>query len=174
MKLAEIRQKLAYNPNAQPTAKHSTRTFLTSLSAQYPIALTLTLKQYIEVKNAKGVFYQKIDKEEVRRVAKHFTHKLNKQVFGSSAKRYGKGLKYLVVIEGERTHKNLHLHMAIGRLPSYVKWNEIDGLVRNAKLSIQELDEQHKVEVASDSGWMEYITKELGMNDTDNVFWDLA
>ncbi len=94
MKLAEIRQKLAYNPNAQPTAKHSTRTFLTSLSAQYPIALTLTLKQYIEVKNAKGVFYQKIDKEEVRRVAKHFTHKLNKQVFVSSAKRYGKGLKY--------------------------------------------------------------------------------
>lgn len=174
MKLAEIRQKLAYNPNAQPTAKHSTRTFLTSLSAQYPIALTLTLKQYIEVKNTKGVFYQKIDKEEVRRVAKHFTHKLNKQVFGSSAKRYGKGLKYLMVIEGERTHKNLHLHMAISRLPSYVKWNEIDGLVRNAKLSIQELDEQHKVEVASDSGWMDYITKELGKTDTDNVLWDLA
>lgn len=174
MKLAEIRQKLAYNPNAQPTAKHSSRTFLTSLSTQYPLALTLTVKQYIEVKNANGVFYQKIDKEEVRRIAKHFTHKLNKQVFGSSAKRFGKGLKYLVVVEGERTHKQLHLHMAIGDLPSYVKWNEVDTLVRNAKLSVKELDEQHKVEIAGDSGWMEYITKELGKKDTDNVLWDLA
>jgi len=174
MILAEIRQKLAYNPNAQPTAKHSTRTFLTSLSMQYPLALTLTLKEYIEVKNANGVFYQKIDKEEVGRIAKHFTHKLNKQVFGISAKRFGKGLKYLVVVEGERTHKRLHLHMAIGDLPSYVKWNEVDRFVRNAKISVKELDEQHKVEIASDSGWMEYITKELGKKDTDNVLWDLA
>ena len=84
-----------------------------------------------------------------------------------------KGLKYLVVVEGERTGKNLHLHMAIGDLPSYVKWNEVDGLVRNAKLKVAELDEQHKVDIV-DSGWMEYLTKELGMKDTDNVLWDLA
>lgn len=174
MKINEIRQKLGYDPDAQPTAKQCTRTFLTSLSKQYPLALTLTLKQYAEVKNANGVFYKKLDKEDIRRVAKHFTHKLNKQVFGSSAKRYGKGLKYLVVVEGERTHKQLHLHMAIGDLPNYVKWNEVDTLVRNAKLSIKDLDEQHKVEIAGDSGWMEYITKELGKNDTDNVLWDLA
>lgn len=82
MHLAHIRQKLAYNPHAQPTAKHSTRTFLASLSNQYPLALTLTLKQYTEVKNANGVYYKQIDKDDVRRIAKHFTHKLNKQVFG--------------------------------------------------------------------------------------------
>jgi hypothetical protein len=65
--------------------------------------------------------------------------------------------------------------MAIGNLPDYVKWNEIDVLVRNAKLSIAELDEQHKVDIAGDSGWIgEYLTKELGMKDTDNVLWDLA
>jgi hypothetical protein len=63
--------------------------------------------------------------------------------------------------------------MAIGGLPAYVKWNEVDTLVCNAKLSIKELDEQYKVDI-TDSGWMEYITKELGMNDTDNVLWDLA
>jgi len=54
-----------------------------------------------------------------------------------------------------------------------VKWNEVDGLVRNAKLRVAELDEQHKVDIV-DSGWMEYLTKELGMKDTDNVLWDLA
>ena len=172
MLLQQIRQKLAYNPNAVPSQKQATRTWLNSLNKQYPLALTLTLKQYVEVKNAKGVYYKQIDKEDVRQIATHFTHKLNKQVFGSSAKRYGKGLKYFVVIEGERTHKNLHLHMAIGDLPTYVKWNEIDGLVRNAKLSVEGLDEQYKVDIV-DSGWMEYITKELGMRDTDNVLWDL-
>ena len=45
--------------------------------------------------------------------------------------------------------------------------------VYDEKFSIKELDEQHKVDI-TDSGWMEYITKELGMNDTDNVLWDLA
>jgi len=54
-----------------------------------------------------------------------------------------------------------------------VKWNEVDSLVRNAKLRVAELDEQHKVDIV-DSGWMEYLTKELGMKDTDNVLWDLA
>ena len=173
MDLYTIRKKMAYSATAQPTQKQATRTWLSSLHTQYPLALTLTLKQSFVVKNANGVYIQKLDKNEVIRVAKHFTQKLNQQVFGSSAKRFGKGLKYLVVIEGERTGKNLHLHMAIGNLPSYVKWNEFDGLVCNAKQRVEELDKQHKVDIV-DSGWMEYMTKELGMKDTDNVLWDLA
>ena len=63
--------------------------------------------------------------------------------------------------------------MAIGEKPDYVKWNELDEMVRNAKRKINEIDEEHKVDIV-DSGWSEYITKELGMTDTDNVFWDLA
>ncbi len=43
----------------------------------------------------------------------------------------------------------------------------------NAKVRVQELDEQHKVDIV-DSGWMEYLTKELGMKDTDNVLWNLT
>jgi hypothetical protein len=46
-------------------------------------------------------------------------------------------------------------------------------MVRNAKRKINEINEEHKVDIV-DSGWSEYITKELGMADTDNVFWDLA
>ena len=173
MKLQQIRQKTAYSATAMPTQKQATRIWLNSLHKQYSLALTLTLKQSNLVKNANGTYIQKLDKDEIRRVARRFTQKLNQQVFGSSAKRYGKCLKYLVVVEGERTGKNLHLHMAVGNLPRYVKWNEVDGLVRNAKLRVVELDEQHKVDIV-DSGWMEYITKELGMKDTDNVLWDLA
>ena len=41
------------------------------------------------------------------------------------------------------------------------------------KLLVENIDEQHKVALA-DSGWMQYITKECGKHDTDNVLWQLA
>jgi hypothetical protein len=173
MNIEQIRQKTAFQPNAVATQKQATRDFLRSLHKQYPISLTLTLKQSYAITNAYGTYTQTLTRDEARRIARHFTHKLNQQVFGSSAKRYGKGLKYLIVAEGERTHKNIHLHMAIGGLPSYVKWNELERLVRVAKQRVSEIDEQYKVDLV-DSGWAEYITKELGKTDTDNVFWDLA
>ena len=175
MNLQQIRQKLAYNPNAVPTVKDATRTLFNSISTQYPIALTLTLKQHLEIKNPKGVYYKKLDKDDIRRITEHFQHKLNGEIFGSSAKRYGKGLKYLAVVEGERTYKNLHLHMAIGNLPLHVKFSGFDELVRSAKLSIDGLNEQHKVELAGDSGWMtQYLMKELGKHETENILWDLS
>ena len=174
MLLADIRQKLAYNPNAQPTQKQATRTWLNSTSSDYQLALTLTIKQTVEIKNANGISYKRIDRDEIRRIATHFTHKLNKQVFGVSAAKSGrKSLKYFVVIEGERTFKNLHIHMAIGGLDKHTQWWKFDELVRNAKRSVIELDEQHELNIM-DSGWMDYITKELGKNDTDNVLWELA
>ncbi len=174
MNLYEIRKKTAYDATLVATQKQATRDFLRSIHQQYPLALTLSLKQSISIKNANGVFIEKIDIDACRRIATHFTHKLNQQVFGSSAKRYGKALKYLVVVEGARTHKNLHLHIAIGNIPAYVKFNNFDVLVRNAKLKVEQIDDQHKLAIAGDSGWMDYITKELGMKDTDNILWDLA
>ena len=173
MKLAQIRQKTAFNPNALPTQKVATRDWLRGIHADYPLALTLTLKQVIEVKNNNGIYYTKIDKDECRQIAKRFTQKLNQQIFGNSAKRYGKGLNYLIVVEGERSCKNLHLHMAIGEIPEHIKWSEIKELVANAKSKVAGIDKQFDVDIA-DSGWMEYLTKELGKADTDNVLWDLA
>jgi len=173
MKLQQIRQKAAFCAKAIPTQKEATRTWLGSLHKQYPVALTLTVKQVNTYKSVKGLHIMTLNRDECRRIATHFIHKLNQQVFGSSAKRYGKSLNYLVVMEGERTNKNLHLHIAIGNVPDYVKWNELGMLIKNAKLKVAELDEQYKVDVV-DSGWFQYITKELGMKDTDNVFWDLA
>ena len=102
----------------------------------------------------KTEIYKKIDEEDIKRIVKHFQHKLNKQAYGSSAKRYGKGFSYLVAIEGKISKKNLHVHMAIGNLPGHVRFNEFDEMVRNAKVSVCELDKQHKVELAGDSGWM--------------------
>ncbi len=172
--LADIRNKTAYNPNATPTVKQAVRSFASSLHKQYPIVLTLTLKQHSSIKNANGVFIEKLKRSDCDRIAKRFTQKLNREVFGKrAAEKYGKALSYFVVVEGQRSNKNLHLHLAIGNLPKHVALNEIDALVREAKMQVFEIDEQYKVDLA-DSGWMEYITKEVGTHDTDNVLWQLS
>ena len=49
----------------------------------------------------------------------------------------------------------------------------IRDLVKEAKSLVEHVDEQHKTDLA-DSGWMEYICKELGRKDTDNVLWPLC
>jgi hypothetical protein len=173
MKLQEIRTRTAYNPNALPTQKAAVRTWLSGMSKELPLALTLTLKQTIIETTDRGTYKRKITRIDCERIAKRFTQKLNRQVFGKrGADKFGKSLRYLPVVEGERSSKNLHLHFAIGGLPSHVKLNEFDALVTNAKLNVEYIDAEHKVDIA-DSGWLEYITKEVGTKDTDNILWTL-
>jgi hypothetical protein len=107
------------------------------------------------------------------RVAKRFIQKLNRQAFGKAAERNGKSLRYLVVVEGERTAKLLHLHLAVGGLPKTYLPNQFATMVKNAANLVREIDTQHDVQIM-DSGWTDYITKELGRSDTDNVLWHLA
>lgn len=174
MKLAEIRQRTAYNPKQLPTQKAATRDWLCSKANEYPIALTLTLKQKVVEDTGAGVYMRQLTKVDCERIARKFKQKLNREVFGKrAADKYGKTLNYIAVVEGERTHKHLHLHLAIGGLPSYIMFNKVDALVNEAKCFVEGVDEQHKVDIA-DSGWFSYITKELGSKDTDNVLWDLA
>lgn len=172
--IAEIRAKSAYIDFSKPTLKQSTRHFARQICDQYPIALTLTVKQHVTTKNNNGVFVSKLNSDSCRRVAERFTQKLNRTIFGKrAAEKHGKSLKYFVVVEGARSHKNLHLHIAIGDLPKHVSFNQVNALVCEAKGQIRELDVQHHLSIA-DSGWIDYITKEVGKHDTDNVLWDLT
>ena len=174
MKLYEIRQRTAYNPQALPTQKAATRTWLSGMSKDFPLALTLTLKQTIVETTDRGTYKRKLTRIDCERIAKRFTQKLNREVFGKrGADKFGHTLKYLPVVEGERSNKNLHLHFAIGGLPSHVKFNQFDALVSQAKLQVENVEAEYKVSLA-DSGWIEYIVKEVGAKDTDNVLWTLA
>ena len=174
MDLYEIRRRTAFYPHANPSQKAAARQWLSSMSKDYPIALTLTLNQTVVESTATGTYKRALTRVDCERIAKRFMQKLNREVFGKrGAEKYSKSLNYLPVIEGERSGKALHLHFAIGALPSHVRLNQIDALVTNAKLLVANILPQHKVD-AADSGWMEYICKELGANDTDNVLWHLA
>jgi hypothetical protein len=174
MNLAEIRQRTAYQPNAPLTQKAATRLWLAEMSKDYPLALTLTLKQTITDSCLTGARKRAIKVVDCEYIAHRFQQKLNRAVFGQrAADKYGKSLKYIPVCEGERSSKRLHLHYAIGGLPSYVSLWDFEQMVINAKIYVEHVDAEHKVDIA-DSGWMEYITKEVGRRDTDNVFWRLA
>lgn len=173
MKLQEIRARTAYNANALPTQKAAVRAWLGGMSREFPLSLTLTLKQTIVEKNDRGTYKRKLTRDDCERIAKRFTQKLNREVFGKyAAEKGGKSLKYLPVVEGERSNKHLHLHFAVGGLPSHVRFNQFDTLVTNAKLHVEHIDVQHEVDI-TDSGWIEYITKEVGTKDSDNVLWTL-
>lgn len=171
MKLQDIRTRTAYSPIAK-SHKSALRTWLTAQTSQWPLALTLTLKQSIRVESCNGVCFRKLAASDCEAIAKKFMQKLNKGIYGNAAARYGKGLKCFAVVEGERSSKRLHLHLALGKLPEHVKYNEIASYIAKAIKLVDGIDDQHRLDIA-DSGWLEYITKEVGTKDTDNVLWSL-
>lgn len=173
MNLYEIRKRAGYEPNAPISQKTAVRTWLQSLRADYQFAVTLTIKPSIHVLTERGAHIRKITRRDCDSIARRFIQKLNRQVFGKAAERYNKSLRYMPVVEGERSSKNLHFHFAVGGLPISYLPNQLQVMVRNAINLVRELDEQHDVQVM-DGGWIEYFTKELGRNDTDNVLWQLA
>ena len=174
MNLAKIRQRTAFETSAPLTQKMAARLWLVEMSKDYPLALTLTLKQTITDSCLIGARKRTLKVVDCEKIAHRFQQKLNRAVFGQrAADKYGKSLKYIPVCEGERSSKRLHLHYAIGGLPSYVSLWDFEKMVISAKLYVEHVDAEHKVDIA-DSGWMEYITKELGRRDTDNVFWRLV
>lgn len=173
MNIYTIRQKTAYNPNTRTTEKQAMRNWLIGKKQEFQFAVTLTIKQTITVKNDKGTYKHRLKRNDVDGIAERFTQKLNEQVFGHSAKRHKRKLLYIPIVEGVHNGKNLHLHFAIGHYPKDRLPNHFPQLVQNAITLVTELDEQHKVDVM-DSGWFEYITKELSARNTDNVLWHLA
>jgi hypothetical protein len=118
-----------------------------------------------------GTYTRKITVNDAKNTAQHFIKQLNKEVFKNSAKRHNKTLNYIVICEGQRSNKRLHLHFAIGGIGTD-RIKEMERHINNAKKYVQNIYRQYEATIA-DSGWMDYITKELGNNDTENVFWDL-
>jgi hypothetical protein len=174
MRLQEIRERTNYTYPLFASSKDVLGSWLSGQSTQYPYALTLTLKQTVQTNTALGSVNRSLKREDCVRIARRFQQKLNRQVFGKrAAESYGKALRYMVVLEGERSDKRLHLHMAIGAVPRYITPKAIAARIAAAKQLIVEIDTQYKVDIA-DSGWLEYIAKEATRNDTDNVLWELC
>ena len=60
--------------------------------------------------------------------------------------------------------------LSLGNFPKDFKLNTLPMLIERAASQCYEVDSQHR-ETICDSGWIEYITKEVGKKDTDKILW---
>lgn len=170
--IADIRKRLATAENSQ-SQKDALRNYLRSRQGDFQYAVTLTFKPSINIKTTRGVYSKALDRLDVEKSAGRFKRRLNNIALGSSAKLHGNSLNYFFVVEGERSCKQMHLHLIVGGELRKIKRCEFTQAVVDAAALCEYMGTEIDVQVA-DSGWLEYMTKEVGKHDTENVLWELA
>ena len=68
--------------------------------------------------------------------------------------------------------KRLHYHLLIGNCPAKWGLRSLDAAFREAARCTDFADREIHVAYAYDSGWVRYMTKEVGRNDTDCIDWE--
>jgi hypothetical protein len=135
-----------YSPHA---IRQSFIDFASSVAWQFPMALTLTLKQRVG-----GIA---IDHVAAAQNFRHFMNRLNRRVFGNSAARHGRGLNVIPVIENDEIVR-LHYHAVIDR-PERMTPEEfrraIDASWRKTLWGYNQL----VLEPMTNNGWINYIGK---------------
>jgi hypothetical protein len=58
----------------------------------------------------------------------------------------------------------------LGNFPKDFKFNSLPKLIEKAANECYEIDLEHDEQIC-DSGWIEYITKEVGKDNTDKILW---
>jgi hypothetical protein len=111
-----------------------------------------------------------LSKDDIPYIYERFQHQLNKLVWKNRYARFGEKLQFIRAWENGNGSKRIHLHAALGNFPKDFKLNTLPMLIERAASQCYEVDTQHK-EAICDSGWIEYITKEVGKKDTDKILW---
>ena len=139
----------------------------------YTHAVTLTLKQARPVMTERGLIQDVLTKYSAIANMRHFINRLNAELFGNAAKRYGKSIAIVTVLEGGKgTGKNLHYHCALGNFPSRLSDRAIEGSIRGAWRQTNFGNEQMHIERIQASGWLSYMGKDVGDADCDVVDWE--
>ena len=170
MTLYEIRQIIQKSELNRPNCRTETRQFLVGLATNYQVALTLTLNQKWFDKCGQMRVEHYLSKDDIPYIYERFQHQLNKLVWKNRYTRYGDKLQFIRAWENGNGSKRIHLHAALGNFPKDFKLNTLPKLIERAAKQCYEVDIQHKEDIC-DSGWIEYITKEVGKKDTDKILW---
>ena len=121
------------------------------------VAATITLKQRIRLPNTT---YQQIDDIEIERLLRRIHRKINREVFGVSAKRHKLKVFMLPAIEGgQSTGKRQHIHLAIG-VPSHYNQDRFVGWFKRVLNNEPWVYKQIHVEPMYGDLWLWYITKQ--------------
>lgn len=147
------------------------RRFASQFPLQTSVAVTLTLKSCMIGFSQKGTLQTvPLTEEAASKNFRHFMNLLNSRVFSKGARRGGRRLKALPVIEGGRDSR-LHIHALIETPPAELglpfplaieqAWHKTDW--GNRRIDIAE---------KPDSGWLTYMTKFRSKQDyASSIDW---
>jgi hypothetical protein len=155
------------------------RQYITPYSQYIQFAVTLTLKQSALIRvrrfenygNERYEFREYMDEDKLNSTIRFFTAQLTNELYGNLAKHKNKQdwarPLVIVAVEGRNTNKRMHLHLAIGNIPT----SHIGNIAQHTQAAFIRCDFANKQlcvkEVTSAFGWLGYITKEVGYTDND-------
>lgn len=134
-------------------------------------AVTLTMKQGRQ--SDQGIWFH-ADGQQAKIAFQIFLNRLNKEVFGNAALRYGKKLGVIPVVEKEEFGR-WHIHAAI-ELPSRFNPVAFDELIATHWSQIDWARERTHFEEGADQGWITYMLKRRQKSDletwSDCIIWE--
>jgi hypothetical protein len=125
------------------------RALFDPISFENPVAVTLTMKKRVGCRNADLV----VASQNFR----HFMKRLNNNILGSAAKRHGRRLKTVAVIESNADGR-LHYHAMIDR-PYYCSFDTFKGVITDQRLRTDFGYRQIDIQDYADAGWTNYLIK---------------
>lgn len=146
----------------QFACRHELDIFIKQVEFKNPTAVTLTMKKRVGGRAADTI----IASENFR----HFRNRLNHTVLGSRAKRYGKQLAMVVVIEISADHR-LHFHCIIER-PYHSSIEQFATIIREQWWKTDFGYHQVDVQDQPNAGWIHYILKPRQKSSLlDSIDW---
>ena len=139
---------------------------------QFSHAVTLTLKPYRIVATDKGDVCQVLTDIEAKNTLRQFLNRLNASLFGNAAKRHGKSVTVIALLEGTASKKLLHYHCALGNFPADQCEKAIDAKITSAWHLTAFGNEQVKIKPMQTAGWLTYSGKEIGFANADVIDWE--
>ena len=138
----------------------------------YTHAVTLTMKQSRRILTDRGEMRDDLTVYSANANMRHFIRRVNCELFGNAAKRYGKSIAIVSSLEGVLTGKNLHYHCAIGNLPDRLCERAIEGSIRGAWLQTNFGNRQMHIERMQTNGWLNYMVKDIGRQNCEVLDWE--
>ncbi|MCP3654581.1 hypothetical protein [Herbaspirillum sp.] len=135
-------------------------------------AVTLTLKSYRRLKNDRGQAVEQLSHFAAKSTLAYFVKRLNIALFGKAAKRFGRSVSIIPVLEGHGADKRLHYHCAIGGLPEKMSVDTFNAAVRDAWSKTPFGYNEIRVTPISNVDWFSYMGKEIGLENADVLDWE--
>ena len=138
---------------------------------QFTHAVTLTLKPYRIVRAGDHNVRQVLTVIEAQTTFRQFLKRLNASLFGNAAKRRGKSVTVIPLLDGQAAQKLLHFHCGIGGFPVGMDESLIEAKIASAWHATAFGNEQIDIQPFKTAGWLTYGGKEIGVANVDVIDW---